>query len=166
MRKLNDLSESMFKLTANCRNNTLKNQCLNGKSIFVPELIDLICPKVYPDKKDKKKATRRPVTQGKCEVGDSMVISGQSELQSKDIVNLNQICIVTEIMEQNLDQMLRRNIIFSETNLIKIVYNSLCSLAFLHEANVMHRNFQPKGIQINSNCNAKIVDFSLARTIP
>ena len=44
------------------------------------------------------------------------------------------------VMEEDLDQMLRSNIEFGEEHLVKVVYNILCSVAFLHEANVMHRD--------------------------
>ena len=45
-------------------------------------------------------------------------------------------------------------------------YNILCSLAFLHEANVMHRDIKPANILINPDCEIKICDFGLARTVP
>ena len=47
-----------------------------------------------------------------------------------------------------------------------VVYNTLCALAFLHEANVMHRDLKPANILINSDCNVKLCDFGLSRTIP
>ena len=39
-------------------------------------------------------------------------------------------------------------------------------MAFLHEANVMHRNLKPANILIDANCNVKICDFGSSRTIP
>ena len=60
--------------------------------------------------------------------------------------------------------MLRTSIKFTEAHLLKITYNSLCALAFLHESNVMHRDIKPANILINSDCNVKITDFGLSRT--
>ena len=37
-------------------------------------------------------------------------------------------------------------------------------MAFLHEANVMHRDIKPNNLLINTNLDVKIGDFGLART--
>jgi len=50
--------------------------------------------------------------------------------------------------------------------MIRILYNSLCAIAFLHESNVVHRDLKPANILVNSDCNAKIGDFGLSRTLP
>jgi len=54
---------------------------------------------------------------------------------------------------------------FTEDHMLKIVYHTLCALAFLHEANVIHRDIKPGNILISSNCNALICDFGLSRTL-
>lgn len=71
-----------------------------------------------------------------------------------------------ELMEKDLNQLMKRKKGFSETHLVKIVYNSLCALAFLHEANVMHRDIKPSNMLIDSHCNIKICDYGLSRTLP
>ena len=71
-----------------------------------------------------------------------------------------------EFLESDLDQLLKCKIVFSELYMVRIIYNSLCALAFLHEANVMHRDLKSSNILITSDCNAKICDFGLSRTIP
>jgi mitogen-activated protein kinase 1/3 len=50
--------------------------------------------------------------------------------------------------------------------MLKIAYNTLCALAFMHEANVMHRDIKSANIILNSDCVARICDFGLARTLP
>ena len=70
------------------------------------------------------------------------------------------------LMDSDLDHLLKHKIPFSEQHLIRIVYNSLCSLQFIHQANVMHRDVKSANILINSDCNAIICDFGLSRTIP
>ena len=47
-----------------------------------------------------------------------------------------------------------------------MVYNSLCAISFLHEANVMHRDIKCANLLISADCNVKICDLGLARTIP
>ena len=54
---------------------------------------------------------------------------------------------------------------FNESHLIRIIYNTLCATAFIHEANVMHRDFKPANLLIGSDCNVKISDFGLSRSV-
>ena len=71
-----------------------------------------------------------------------------------------------EYMGIDLNQLLTHKIAFTEKHLIKIVYNTLCAMQFLHEANVMHRDLKTANILITSDCNAKICDFGLSRSLP
>ena len=46
------------------------------------------------------------------------------------------------------------------------MYNLLCSLKYLHTANIMHRDIKPSNILIDHVCGTKICDFGLARQRP
>ena len=52
----------------------------------------------------------------------------------------------------------------SENHIVTMMYNILCSLNFLHTANIMHRDIKPANILIDSQCVPVICDFGLART--
>jgi len=66
MRKLNDLSQSLLKHTSKAPPSNLKKSSHgNGKGIFVPELIDIICPNTIPEE------TTRPSTFGTYSNEDS-----------------------------------------------------------------------------------------------
>ena len=47
-----------------------------------------------------------------------------------------------------------------------IVYNILCALNFLYQANIIHRDLKPANILINEDCQIKICDFGISRTLP
>jgi len=80
--------------------------------------------------------------------------------------NLNEICLVMELMESDLDILMKtKNFAFTEQNMIKVIYNTILALAFLHEANVIHRDIKASNILIDSEYNIKICDFGLARTL-
>ena len=81
-------------------------------------------------------------------------------------MDLSQICLVMEYIDTDLDQLLKHKIDFTEHHLLKIVYNSLCAMAFLHLSNVIHRDVKPANILISSDCNVKLCDFGLSRTLP
>ena len=53
----------------------------------------------------------------------------------------------------------------TEETTIKILYRLLCSLKYLHQAGVMHRDIKPGNILLDSGLNVKICDFGLSRTI-
>ena len=55
---------------------------------------------------------------------------------------------------------------FNEEHVITILYNILCSLNFLHSANIIHRDIKPANVLINGECAIKICDFGLARSMP
>jgi len=83
-----------------------------------------------------------------------------------DFTRLNSICFVIEYVDTDIDTLLRNKIIVTENVILKIIYSSLCSLSFLHEANVLHRDIKSANILIFSDCNTKICDFGLSRTLP
>ena len=55
---------------------------------------------------------------------------------------------------------------FSEQHVITILYNLLCSVKFMHSANIVHRDMKPSNILIDGQCGVKICDFGLSRTLP
>ena len=55
---------------------------------------------------------------------------------------------------------------FTETHVITLTYNILCALNLIHKLNIMHRDIKPENILVNRDCQVKICDFGLARTVP
>jgi len=54
---------------------------------------------------------------------------------------------------------------FNEEYVILIFYNILCSLNFLHNGNVIHRDIKSANLLIDDDCQIKVCDFGLSRTI-
>ena len=46
-----------------------------------------------------------------------------------------------------------------------IVYQLACGLKYLHSAGVLHRDLKPSNVLINAQCQVKICDFGLSRTL-
>jgi mitogen-activated protein kinase 1/3 len=72
---------------------------------------------------------------------------------------------VIEFIETDLDQLLKHKIDFSEFHMVKIIYNSLCALSYIHAVNIIHRDIKPANILISQDCNVKICDFGLSRSL-
>ena len=52
-----------------------------------------------------------------------------------------------------------------EDHIMIIIFNLLSSVKFLHESNIIHRDIKPANILINHNCNVKLCDFGISRSI-
>ena len=55
---------------------------------------------------------------------------------------------------------------FGEDHLKHIMYNLLCAVHYMDSANVIHRDLKPANILMNDQCQVKICDFGMARTMP
>ena len=55
---------------------------------------------------------------------------------------------------------------FTEDHVITIIYNILCAINLVHKTGIMHRDIKPGNILVNKDCQVKLCDFGLARTIP
>ena len=47
-----------------------------------------------------------------------------------------------------------------------LLYNQLCSLKFLHSANLVHRDIKPANLLLDDQCRVMVCDFGLARSLP
>jgi serine/threonine protein kinase len=54
----------------------------------------------------------------------------------------------------------------SKDHIALILYNITCALKVLHSANIMHRDIKTSNILVDEDCNIKICDFGLSRSMP
>jgi len=47
-----------------------------------------------------------------------------------------------------LDRVQRKNLPLNENDVIKLLYNLVCGLNFIHTANIMHRDLKPANVLI------------------
>lgn len=83
------------------------------------------------------------------------------------IEEMDYVFIVMEYFESDLKKLLinTKVIDFDQNHIVTIIYNSLCALNFIHTSNIMHRDIKPANILIDSNCQIKLCDFGLSRTM-
>ncbi|XP_078441851.1 MAP kinase 4 [Wolffia australiana] len=88
----------------------------------------------------------------------------------KDIIrpprreNFNDVYIVYELMDTDLQQIVRSNQPLTDEHCQYFLYQLLRGLRYVHSAGVLHRDLKPSNLFLNSNCDLKIGDFGLART--
>ena len=67
-------------------------------------------------------------------------------------------------MEIDMHAVIRANIL-EDIHKQYIVYQILKCLKYLHSADILHRDLKPANILLNSECNVKVADFGLARSL-
>lgn len=84
---------------------------------------------------------------------------------TKDADKLDSLYLVMDFTEYNLQKLYDSETKIQNEHVETLMYNILCALNFLSTSNVMHRDLKPSNILITPECNVKICDFGMARTI-
>ena len=78
-------------------------------------------------------------------------------------VNFQDIYIVTNLMESDLERIIRSKQSLTNQHFQYFLYQILRGLKYIHSANVLHRDLKPSNILVNANCDLAVCDFGLAR---
>lgn len=78
--------------------------------------------------------------------------------------NDRDIYLVFEYMETDLHAVIRANIL-EEVHKQYIMYQTFRSLKYMHSAQLLHRDIKPSNVLLNSECQVKMADFGLARSV-
>ena len=54
----------------------------------------------------------------------------------------------------------------SQEHIKLIVYNLLCAVSYCHSGNIVHRDLKPANLLLNKDCQVKICDFGISRSLP
>jgi len=78
--------------------------------------------------------------------------------------NDQDIYLICDYMESDLHAVIRANIL-EEIHKQYIIYQLLKSLKYMHSGQMLHRDIKPSNILLNSDCQVKVCDFGLARSV-
>ena len=67
-------------------------------------------------------------------------------------------------METDLHVVIRGKIL-EEVHFRYITYQILKALKYVHSAELIHRDLKPSNILLDAECNVKVADFGLARSL-
>ncbi|EAR83980.2 MAP kinase (macronuclear) [Tetrahymena thermophila SB210] len=93
------------------------------------------------------------------------VIGLESILLPKSREEFDDIYCVSELMETDLQQIIKSDQQLTQDHCKFFIYQILRGLKYIHSANVIHRDLKPRNLLVNSNCDLKICDFGLARSV-
>jgi mitogen-activated protein kinase 15 len=74
------------------------------------------------------------------------------------------IYMICDYMESDLHAVIRANIL-EDIHKQYIIYQLLKSLKYMHSGQMLHRDIKPSNILLNSDCQVKVCDFGLARSL-
>ncbi|OAF69740.1 Defective in aggregation protein C [Intoshia linei] len=69
------------------------------------------------------------------------------------------------ISETDLHNVIKKANILKDIHKCYLMYQLFSATKFIHSGNVIHRDFKPSNILIDSNCFMKVCDFGLARSL-
>jgi mitogen-activated protein kinase 15 len=78
--------------------------------------------------------------------------------------NDQDIYLICDYMESDLHAVIRADIL-EPIHKQYIIYQLLKSLKFMHSGQMLHRDIKPSNILLNSDCQVKVCDFGLARSV-
>ncbi|KAJ3074540.1 Mitogen-activated protein kinase [Podochytrium sp. JEL0797] len=79
--------------------------------------------------------------------------------------NFNELYLVEGLMEADLNQIVKSGQVLTDQHFQYFIYQLLRGLKWMHSADVVHRDLKPGNLLVNSDCELKICDFGLARSV-
>ncbi|KAG6911861.1 Mitogen-activated protein kinase 2 [Tephrocybe rancida] len=85
-------------------------------------------------------------------------------LDSFKEIYLNGILVIQELMQTDLHRVIRTQHL-TDDHCQYFVYQTLRALKSIHSADIVHRDLKPANLLLNANCDLKVCDFGLARSV-
>ncbi|KAG8990632.1 MAP kinase Pmk1 [Tulasnella sp. JGI-2019a] len=92
------------------------------------------------------------------------IISILDIIKPPSIEQFKEVYLIQELMETDMHRVIRTQDL-SDDHAQYFVYQCLRALKALHSADVIHRDLKPSNLLLNANCDLKVCDFGLARSV-
>lgn len=121
------------------------------------------CQKVFRDMGDAKRVLRE-IKLLKLLKHENVLGLRECYL-SGDATTFQDIYIVTDLLDTDLNTVIRSKQRVTEDHLKYFIYQIIRGIKYVHSAAVVHRDLKPANILVNINCDVRICDFGLARGV-
>ncbi|KAL5535330.1 PMK1 [Sanghuangporus sanghuang] len=92
------------------------------------------------------------------------IISILDIIKPPSLDDFKEVYFVQELMQADLHQVIRTQHL-SNDHCEYFVYQILRAIKSMHSADIVHRDMKPANILLNQNCDLKVCDFGLARSV-
>ncbi|KAJ7634885.1 mitogen-activated protein kinase [Roridomyces roridus] len=92
------------------------------------------------------------------------IISIIDIIKPPTIEAFKEVYLIQELMETDMHRVIRTQDL-SDDHAQYFIYQTLRALKALHSADVIHRDLKPSNLLLNANCDLKVADFGLARSV-
>lgn len=92
------------------------------------------------------------------------IISIIDMIKPSSLESFKEVYLIQELMETDMHRVIRTQDL-SDDHAQYFVYQTLRALKAIHSADVIHRDLKPSNLLLNSNCDLKVADFGLARSV-
>ncbi|KAJ7699709.1 putative MAP kinase, partial [Mycena olivaceomarginata] len=96
---------------------------------------------------------------------DAGIISIIDIIKPPTLDSFTEIYFVQELMQTDLHRLIYTQEDLTDDHVQYFVYQALRALKFIHSADIIHRDLKPANLLVNANCDLKVCDFGLARSI-
>ncbi|CAD6904423.1 unnamed protein product [Tilletia controversa] len=98
-----------------------------------------------------------------CDVSEN-IVSFLDIVKPASLELFHEVYMIQELMETDLHRVVRTQQL-SDDHCQYFIYQVLRALKAMHSADVIHRDLKPSNLLLNANCDLKVCDFGLARSI-
>lgn len=128
---------------------------VTGKKVAVKKVSG-----VFEDLTDAKRIIREIRLLGQMNHENILTVLDMDE--PADYMTFNDVYIVTELMDTDLNKLLRSKHPLLEAQCKYFGYQLLRALLYIHSVNIIHRDIKPANVLVNENCDVKLCTFASA----